>query len=166
MKTSRTSRVSTNPIGDYIRGFDPDVQRVRSTIRQAVPRAEESISYRIPTYKLNGRPVIYFAAFKEHYSVYPVTATVVAALKKDLEPYAYNGKGTVRFPFSAPVPVKKISSAAATLGRCWGMASHNFGALSMLCSIQRSSSGTRARLDCSVPLIFSLRSSANDISTS
>ena len=116
MKTSRTSRVSTNPIGDYIRGFDPDVQRVlktvRSTIRQAVPRAEESISYRIPTYKLNGRPVIYFAAFKEHYSVYPVTATVVAALKKDLEPYAYNGKGTVRFPVSAPVPVKLIGRIA------------------------------------------------------
>jgi uncharacterized protein YdhG (YjbR/CyaY superfamily) len=46
------------------------LKRVRSTIRKAVPKAEEMISYQIPTYKLNGRPVLYFAGWKEHYSLY------------------------------------------------------------------------------------------------
>lgn len=85
--------------------------RVRSAIRQAVPRAEEVISYKIPTYKLHGRAVLYFAGWKEHYSLYPAPAHVVAAFKDELAPYEVN-KGTIRFPLYKPVPVKLIGRIA------------------------------------------------------
>jgi uncharacterized protein YdhG (YjbR/CyaY superfamily) len=84
---------------------------VRSAIRKAVPSAEESISYKIPTYKLQGRPVLYFAGWKQHYSLYPASDGVVAAFKNDLAPYAVV-KGTIRFPLSAPVPVRLIEKIA------------------------------------------------------
>ncbi len=87
------------------------LERVRSTIRKAVPGAEEVISYKIPTYKLHGRPVLYFAGWKQHYSLYPATDRVVAAFKDDLAPYEVS-KGTIRFPLSQPVPVKLIGRIA------------------------------------------------------
>jgi uncharacterized protein YdhG (YjbR/CyaY superfamily) len=87
------------------------LKRVRSTIRKAV-RGEEMISYQIPTYKLNGRPVIYFAGWREHYSLYPCTRDLVAAFKDELAPYEVNNKGTIRFPLSEPVPVKLIEGIA------------------------------------------------------
>lgn len=85
--------------------------RVRGAIRKALPGAPETISYQLPTYKLNGRAVIYFAAWKHHYSIYPSTRAVVDALKDDLEPYEVE-KGTIRFPLDQPVPVKLIASIA------------------------------------------------------
>jgi uncharacterized protein YdhG (YjbR/CyaY superfamily) len=87
------------------------LKRVRSTIRKAVPAAEEVISYQLPTYKLNGRPVIYFAGWKQHYSLYPANDPVVAALKDELAPYEVS-KGTIRFPLSEPVPVNLIERIA------------------------------------------------------
>ena len=99
-------------VGDYIAGFPKDVQKVlrtiRKTIRAAAPGAEESITYRIPTYKLNGRPLIYFAAFKTHIGVYPLTAPVKAKFKKELSGYK-GGKGTVRFPLDEPIPYALIA---------------------------------------------------------
>jgi uncharacterized protein YdhG (YjbR/CyaY superfamily) len=71
------------------------LQRVRSIIRKAVPEAEEAISYQIPTYKLNGRYVVYFAGWKEHYSLYPASARLVAALEDELAAYQVS-KGTIR----------------------------------------------------------------------
>ena len=85
--------------------------RVRSAIRQAVPGAEEVISYKIPTYKLHNGPVLYFAGWKQHYSLYPATERVVAAFKDELAPYEVS-KGTIRFPLSQPVPVKLIGRIA------------------------------------------------------
>jgi uncharacterized protein YdhG (YjbR/CyaY superfamily) len=87
------------------------LERVRSTIRKAVPGAEEVISYQIPTYKLHDGPVLYFAGWKEHYSLYPASDHLVAAFKDDLGPYKVN-KGTIRFPLSEPVPVKLIEGIA------------------------------------------------------
>ena len=87
------------------------LKRVRSTIRKAVPGAEEVISYQIPTYKLRGDPVIYFAGWKQHYSLYPATGHVVAAFKDELAPYEVS-KGTIRFPISEPVPVELIEGIA------------------------------------------------------
>ena len=64
-------------VDEYIATHPEDVQailqRVRSTIRKAVPGAEEVISYQIPTYKLHGGYVVYFAGWKQHYSLYPAT---------------------------------------------------------------------------------------------
>ena len=86
------------------------LERVRSTIRKAIPQAEESISYKIPAYKLRGDRVLYFAAWKQHFSIYPATARVIAAFKDDVAPYVV--KSTLRFPISQPVPVKLIARIA------------------------------------------------------
>lgn len=87
------------------------LQRVRSTIKKAVPGATEVISYKIPTYKLLDEPVLYFAGWKRHYSLYPITGRVIAAFKEDLAPHEVN-KSTIRFPLSEPVPVKLIERIA------------------------------------------------------
>lgn len=108
-------RTAPENVAAYIAGFPRPVQtvlkRVRGIIRKAVLGAEETISYQIPTYKLHGKPVVYFAAFKEHYSVYPSNTRLVAAFKDELEPYELS-KGTIRFPLSEPVPVKLIERIA------------------------------------------------------
>jgi uncharacterized protein YdhG (YjbR/CyaY superfamily) len=102
-------------VDEYIATHPGDVQailqRVRSTIRKAVPGAEEVISYQIPTYKLHGDAVIYFAGWKKHFSLYPATDQLVEAFKDDLAPYEVD-KGTIRFPLSQPVPVKLIEHIA------------------------------------------------------
>jgi len=112
----RTAETPPRSIDEYIAAFPLPVQgvlkRVRSTIRKAVPGAEEMISYNIPTYKLHGRPVLYFAGWKQHYSLYPSTNHLLAAFKDDLAPYEVSGKGTIRFPLSEPVPVKLIEGIA------------------------------------------------------
>ncbi|MDQ2840671.1 MAG: DUF1801 domain-containing protein [Acidobacteriota bacterium] len=84
---------------------------VRSTIRGAIPGADEVISYKIPTYKLNRTAVLYFAGWKQHYSLYPATDRVLAGFTDDLAPYKVT-RGTIRFPLSAPVPVKLIGRIA------------------------------------------------------
>jgi uncharacterized protein YdhG (YjbR/CyaY superfamily) len=107
-------------VDEYIAKYPEDVQailqRVRSAIRKAVPGAEETISYQIPTYKLQGGRVIYFAGWKQHYSLYPATDHLVEAFKDELAPYEVN-KGTIRFPLSQPVPAKLIERIAKFLAR-------------------------------------------------
>ena len=109
---------STPPgtVDEYIAGFPRPVQlvlkEVRRSIRKALPRAEESISYRIPTYKRSGRPVIYFAGLKHHYSIYPANLRLVAAFKRELAPYEFNGKGTIRFPLDKSVPSELLERIA------------------------------------------------------
>ena len=85
--------------------------RVRQTIRRAIPRAEEGISYGIPTFKHQGRPVLYFAAWQRHYSLYPSNTRLVAAFRQELKPYEVS-KGTIRFPLDQPVPVSLIAAIA------------------------------------------------------
>jgi uncharacterized protein YdhG (YjbR/CyaY superfamily) len=87
------------------------LERVRSIIRKAVPGAEEVISYQIPAYKVQGGRVLYFAGWKKHYSLYPATEQLVAALRDELAPYELR-KGTIRFPLSEPIPVKLIERIA------------------------------------------------------
>ena len=110
------ARTDFKSVDEYIASQPAAVQgvlkRIRSTIRKAVPRAEEVISYQIPTYKLHGRPVLYFAGWKQHYSLYPSTAPLVRTFRNELAPYEVNDKGTIRFPLSEPVPVKLIEGIA------------------------------------------------------
>jgi uncharacterized protein YdhG (YjbR/CyaY superfamily) len=87
------------------------LERVRQAIRKGAPAAQEVISYGIPTYKLDGKPVLHFAGWKQHYSLYPASKGVVAMLKDDLAAYEIN-KATIRFPLSEPVPVKLIERIA------------------------------------------------------
>lgn len=87
------------------------LDRVRGAIRAALPRAEEVISYQIPAYKMPGGTLLYFAGWKQHYSIYPATAALVAAFEDELATYKIS-KGTIRFPLSQPVPVRLIARLA------------------------------------------------------
>jgi uncharacterized protein YdhG (YjbR/CyaY superfamily) len=103
-------------IPQYIARFPRPVQttlkRVRAAIRKAIPGAEETISYGIPAFRFQGRTVIYFAGWKQHYSIYPANARLVAAFREELEPYEVNNKGTIRFPLAEPVPATLIERIA------------------------------------------------------
>jgi uncharacterized protein YdhG (YjbR/CyaY superfamily) len=103
-------------VDEYIatqpQGVQKILQQVRDTIRKALPGVEEGISYQIPAFRLHGATVLYIAGWKEHYSLYPAGAKLIAAFEKDLTPYEYNDKGTIRFPLSMPVPVKLIERIA------------------------------------------------------
>jgi uncharacterized protein YdhG (YjbR/CyaY superfamily) len=89
----------------------PKLEQVRAAIRNAVPDAIEGIGYRMPGYKLHGKPMLYFAGFKEHYSLFAASGTFFAALEDELRGYELR-KGTVRFPLTEPVPVKLITRIA------------------------------------------------------
>lgn len=96
---------------DYISSFPKDVQtklrQVRRTVRKVAPEAVESIAYGMPAYKLDGKPLVYFAAFPKHIGFY-ATPTGHAAFKKELAKYK-QGKGSVQFPLTEPVPVTLIA---------------------------------------------------------
>src|ERR1700730_2275957 len=83
------------------------LEQLRAAIRQAVPDAVEGIGYRMPGYKLQGKPMLYFAGFKEHYSLFAASGTFFTALEDELRGYEMR-KRTVRFPLSKPVPLKLI----------------------------------------------------------
>ena len=102
-------------IDEYIAMQPPAAQvvleQVRGAIAKAVPDAEECISYQIPAFKLHGRVLLYFAGWKEHYSVYPASDAMIAAFDGELDAYRVS-KGTLRFSLSEPVPVKLIARIA------------------------------------------------------
>jgi uncharacterized protein YdhG (YjbR/CyaY superfamily) len=104
-----------NSVDEYIAAQPGAVRaklkQVRAAIRRAVPEAVESIGYRMPGYKLHGKPMLYFAGFKEHYSLFAASGTFFAALEDDLKGYELR-KGTVHFSLAKPVPVKLISRIA------------------------------------------------------
>jgi uncharacterized protein YdhG (YjbR/CyaY superfamily) len=87
------------------------LQRVRGAIRKALPDADEVISYQIAAYKVGGAVAIYFAGWKEHYSLYPATGRLVEAFEDELAGYEIS-KGTIRFPLADRVPVKLIARIA------------------------------------------------------
>jgi uncharacterized protein YdhG (YjbR/CyaY superfamily) len=102
----KTAAAVPKDVDAYIAGFPPEVrkvlEKVRRTIRRAAPDAEESVSYGIAAYKLNG-VLIYFAGHRAHLGLYPRTASMTKAFGKELAPYE-EGKGTLRFPLDEPVP--------------------------------------------------------------
>ena len=103
-------RTAAKDIDEYISGFPADVQKIlqkiRRTIQKAAPKATEAISYQIPTFKLNGKNLIHFAAFKNHIGLYPVPRGVP---EFDEELAAYKGgKGTAQFPLDKPIPYDLI----------------------------------------------------------
>ena len=106
----RMNQTAPKTIDEYIAGFPPDVQailqKIRLTIRKAAPDAEETISYRMPTFTLKGN-LVHFAAFKKHIGFYPVP-TGIEKFKKELAAYE-QGKGSVQFPLDQPSPYGLIS---------------------------------------------------------
>jgi uncharacterized protein YdhG (YjbR/CyaY superfamily) len=96
---------------EYIATFPDEVQeilkKVRSTIKAAAPKAEEKISYGMPTFTMNGTYLIYFAGWKNHISIYPVPGGD-AAFNKAVKPYIA-GKGTLKFSLDKPIPYELIT---------------------------------------------------------
>ena len=97
-------------IDDYIGDFPPDVQlmleKVRTAIRKAAPKAEEAIKYQMPTFVLNGN-LIHFAGYKNHIGLYPGSKPI-EEFKDELSRYE-TSKGTIRLPLDKPIPVGLIS---------------------------------------------------------
>ncbi|RZL42442.1 MAG: DUF1801 domain-containing protein [Pedobacter sp.] len=97
-------------VDEYIASFPPETQtileQIREIIKKAAPEAEESISYAMPAYKLNGKPLVYFAGYKNHIGFY-ATPTGHEAFKEDLSVYK-QGKGSVQFPIDKPMPLDLI----------------------------------------------------------
>jgi uncharacterized protein YdhG (YjbR/CyaY superfamily) len=116
----KTGEPRSETVSEYIADFPPKVRaalrRVRAAIRKALPEASETISYRIPTYRINGKAVIYFAGWQEHFSIYPSGARLVEAFKDELSRYELS-KGTIRFPVDEPVPVALIERIATFKAR-------------------------------------------------
>ena len=100
-----TPKKQFKTVDEYIGGFPENVQdlleKMRRTIREAAPKAEETINYQMPTFKLNGN-LVHFAAYKNHIGFYP-TPSAIEAFKKELSPYK-GAKGSVRFPLDQPIP--------------------------------------------------------------
>jgi len=103
-------------VDEYMAGLPPAVRvvlgEVRAIIHRAIPGAEEVISYRIPAVRVGGgRPLLWFAGWKGHYSLYPVNGATAAHLGAELSRYEL-GKGTLRLPLSEPIPAKLIERIA------------------------------------------------------
>lgn len=102
-------------IDAYIQNFPMEVQqyliKIRFVIKNAAPEAVESMSYGMPAYKLNGKPLVYFAAYKNHIGFY-ATPSGHSAFLKELSAYK-QGKGSVQFPLNKPIPMQLISEIVA-----------------------------------------------------
>ncbi|MET0556463.1 MAG: DUF1801 domain-containing protein [Vicinamibacteria bacterium] len=110
-RATRAAKAKADPqhLKDALRGYlaalPPDVRKIlegmRKAVRAAAPKATEAFSYGIPGFKLDGKPLVWCAAWKAHVSLYPVGPAQIKAA--GIDPDAYEtAKGTIRFPLSKP----------------------------------------------------------------
>ncbi len=101
-------------VDEYIASYPEETRtqlaRVRTAIRTAVPEADEKISYGMATFTVEGKPLLYFAGWKNHVGVYPVP-TGDTAFEEAIRPFR-RAKDTVRFPITRPVPLDLIATIA------------------------------------------------------
>lgn len=106
-----SNKVVFHSIDEYITAFPERIQiileELRSTIKSVAPDAKEKISYQIPAFELNGRRLIYFAAWKRHISIYPIPAGT-EEFEQKISQFA-DGKGTLKFPLDKPLPLELIA---------------------------------------------------------
>jgi uncharacterized protein YdhG (YjbR/CyaY superfamily) len=97
-------------IDEYIQSFPKEIQiilrKIRAIIKKSAPKAEETISYSIPTFDMNGNHLVHFAGFKKHIGFFP-TPSAIIAFKKNLADYK-TSKGTIQFSLDKPIPYDLI----------------------------------------------------------
>jgi predicted GIY-YIG superfamily endonuclease/uncharacterized protein YdhG (YjbR/CyaY superfamily) len=103
-------------VSAYVKMFPKPVATrlatIRALVKKGAPNALEGVWYGMPGYKINGKPLIYFGAFKNHTGVFP-TPSGITALKKELASYT-TAKGSIQFPHTAPLPMTLIKKIIAT----------------------------------------------------
>jgi uncharacterized protein YdhG (YjbR/CyaY superfamily) len=104
-------------IDEYLADVNTDQRRtlnkLRAIVRAAAPEAQECISYGIPAFRLNGRPLVFFGAWTNHCSLYPANSAILKHFRDDLKDFEIR-KGTIRFLPNSPLPialVKKLVKA-------------------------------------------------------
>lgn len=110
------SHSQSQSVDKYIADFPPETQsrlrEIRGAIADAAPGTEETISYGIPTFDLDGRHLVHFGGYAKHVGFYPGATTVGEAFSKELRPYK-QGKGSVQFPLDRPMPLTLIRRMVA-----------------------------------------------------
>ena len=100
-------RATARTMSGYIAAAPPQARKalreLLTLIKAAAPGVEEKISYAIPTFAVGSHSLIYMAGWKNHISIYPVTAGVARTLKDEIKPYR-TGKGTLQFSLAKPIP--------------------------------------------------------------
>lgn len=99
-------------VDDYMAELPADrravMEQLRSTIRASAPGATEAIAYNMPAFRLDGRFLVSYEAFKAHYSLFPWSDAMLSELREELRPYAV-GKGTIRFPADEPISLDLVA---------------------------------------------------------
>ena len=105
----RNSKAKT--IDEYLTGVKPDqrsaLQKLRRAIRAAAPSAQECISYGMPAFRVDGRALVYFAAWANHCALYPGSSTTLRKFRDELKGFEIS-KGTVRFSHDKPLPISVV----------------------------------------------------------
>ena len=116
MRTKAEVKSAPTSVDDYLAEVSLEaratLEQLRKTIKAVVPRAVEVISYQIPTFKLDGRMLVSYAAFKDHCSFFPGAAPIKAH-EDELKSYQ-TSKGTIRFPTSKPLPATLVRKLVKT----------------------------------------------------
>ncbi|MEY3214308.1 MAG: hypothetical protein RIT28_4789 [Pseudomonadota bacterium] len=104
-----------HPVDAYVQAQPPTTQGhlslLRATLTEALPNAEQVISYQIPCFRLNGTYALYCAGYAHHVGLYPITQAMRDAVGDALTPYL-SGKATARFALDVPLPVELVRQLA------------------------------------------------------